>query len=196
MDVEKERRNELIRALSADFVCFEEVRLQHFTFPRISVRADIVAVPLTPEYRGYAFAFEVKQPSERWQYKDWSKTIRQASDYVYGKILPDPRLSGHVGRRIACSFVYPAPEYIRSKPTEEDSIIVGIFHLAIHFRVGRAFTDNSRRTTRFCLTMGPNEVWRSDVGYTGQAPGLIKGLRTVGSQRVDVLRELDGMGDD
>ncbi len=44
--------------------------------------------------------------------------------------------------------------------------------------------------------MGPNDVWRSDVGYTGQAEGLIKGKRTVGSQRVDILRELDGIGDD
>ena len=196
MDVEKQRRSELIRALDPDFVCFEEVRLQHLTFPRLTVRADIVAIPIAPQFQGYALAFEVKDPSEQWQYKNWSKTIRQASDYVYGKILPDPRLNEHVGRRISCSFVYPSPEYIRTMPTEEDSIIVGIFHLAIHFRVGRAFIDTSRREKRFCLTMGPNDVWRSDVGYTGQAEGLIKGKRTVGSQRVDILRELDGIGDD
>jgi hypothetical protein len=200
MDVERERRQELMAALGEGFEFFEEATLRHATFTGRKVRADIVAVPRDNRLSGYAFAFEVKEPKDG-HYAFWSRTVRQAADYVYASVEASGSAGRYAGRRIAGAFVFPAPPY---DPTGlkgiaspfvrrgEEAMVSGIFHLALHFRVGRAFWQEPKR--RFCLSFGPNTVWESDCGFRIQGFGLITGERSLGSRRIDVRTELDGWG--
>lgn len=203
MDIEKARRAELMAALGDQFVCFEEVTLTHAMFTRHKVRADVVAIPLDERLAGYAFAFEVKEPTQAWNYAAWSGAIRQASDYVYAKIDPVAPAVQFAGRRIAGAFMFPSPPYnphgMPMEPTPfvrpgEEQMVSGQFHLALHFRVGRAFWETTRRGPRFNLSFGPNPVWDSERGLWHHGVNLIAGKRTLGSGKIDVKAELDGWG--
>lgn len=195
MDIEQARREELKNILSGHFACHEEVRLRHALFRTCRIRADIVAIPLDPKLAGYALAFEVKEPtSPNWQTKHWIHAMRQASDYLYAEIEPQPGIPGGVGRRIAASFLYPSPPISGIFSLDScDEPLAGALLLALHFRVGHAHYDR-KKGDRFVLSFGPNEVWRSDIGFSAVAIGLLTGKRTVGSQRIDVLRSLKGYG--
>lgn len=203
MDVEKEYRAELIGALGSAFECFEEVPLEHPLFRGRKVRADLVAIPVDPRLSGYALAFEVKRPDRTWDYSKWSGAIRQASDYVYGRIAPAGPARAFAGRRIAAAFMFPSPPLnTEGRLTDTgpfvfpaSSVMVsGLFHMALHFRVGSAYWETIGRERNFCLTFGPNPVWDTRRGLRTQGINLIAGSRTLGSQRIDWKAELDGLG--
>lgn len=206
MDIEKARRAELIDALGDHFICFEEVKLRHALMSKHCVRADVVAIPIEETFWGFAIAFEVKEPSyKRRNAAQWIQSLRQASDYVYASIEPEKRndnLAGHIGRRIAGAFVFPAPAFggreIVTPETElaqdERVFMAGAMQLGLHFRIGGAGWEQTGIGPRFRLMFGLNEVWRSDCGFCHSGPGLLSGKRTLGSQKVDVMTELDGIG--
>jgi len=202
MDVEKKHRAELIRALDSHFVCFEEVKLRHALMTKHCIRADVIAIPTDQKFWGFAIAFEVKEPTSKYRNAaDWIQTLRQASDYVYASIEPEKRddnLASYVGRRVAAAFVFPAPKYAlvgteHEKPGDA-RFLAGAMQLGLHFRVGGADWESTGIGPRFRLMMGPNEVWRSDCGFCHTGPGLLSGKRTLGSRKVDVMAELDGIG--
>jgi hypothetical protein len=194
MDIEKTTRGQLITALSLEFDCFEEVTIEHFAFRRHRVRADVVAFPRDSRFSQYALAFECKIPTENWQDKHWAYAVRQASDYNFGRVVKDKRFQHLEGRRIAGSFLFPSPAMSMVNGDANDAATFGIMLLALHFRVGRAFWEPRNKGKRFVVAFGSNEIWRSDTGYTFVADGLIKGKRTIGSQKIDVIQELDGIG--
>ncbi|MGQ0685787.1 hypothetical protein [Bradyrhizobium sp.] len=87
MDIEKDRRAELIRALSGHFLCYEEVTLRHCLLTNHRIRADIVAVPIVSQFWNYPLAFEVKEPDgKNRSAAAWLQAFTQAADYVYGVI--------------------------------------------------------------------------------------------------------------
>jgi hypothetical protein len=203
MDVEKENRCNLISALGDEFECYEEVPVEHVIFKHRAVRPDIVAVPRDLRLSRYALAFEVKRPNTTWNYADWSQAIRQASDYVYGRIGPKAPCADLVGRRIAAVFMFPCPpvdpegRLLDKGPFVRPDcsvVVTGVFHLALHFRIGRALWRTTRHGQEFSLCFGPNEVWNSRKGFKNQGINLLTGSRTIGSQRMDVAAELDGIG--
>jgi hypothetical protein len=198
MDLEKERRAKLIAELSHGFDCVEECELRHGLVPNIQLRADVVAAPRDPTLGRLLLAFEIKEPRTEWNYARWNKAIRQAADYIYGT----PTTGPFQGRRVAACFLYPSPSYdpygIRGAgPYGRDSEamnLAGAFHLALHFRVGRVEHEETHCGRRLVLAFGPNDVWRSDKGFTGQAKGLLAGARTIGSTKVDLFAMLDELG--
>jgi len=129
--------------------------------------------------------------------------MHQASDYVYATIEAQsgpPPLHQFVGRRMAAAFIFPSPacyprgghrgaEFVRE---EDEQLIAGALQLALHFRVGHVGWQPTGIGPRLVMSFGPNEVWRSDVGFSGT--GLLTGKRNVGSQKIDVFAELDGIG--
>ncbi|WP_421951704.1 hypothetical protein [Pelagibacterium sp.] len=203
MDVEKEQRAALVSALGAGFECFEEVPLQHALFTRRTIRADILAVPKDDRLASYAFAFEVKQPDTSWDYSAWAQAIRQATDYVYASIQPSGPAAKYAGRRISAAFKFPAPPvdpegrrvdkgpYVRP---DTSVMVTGVFHLALHLRVGRAYWEDDQHGRRFRLDFGPNPVWCCRRGFRNQGINLVAGKRTLGSQRIEIRNELDGWG--
>jgi hypothetical protein len=152
-----------------------------------------------------AIGFEVKLPdAEKWNFATWAKAMQQAADYVYATIEPQkggpPELRQFVGRRIAAAFIFPSPacyprggrrgaEFVRDG---DEQLIAGALQLALHFRVGHAGWQQTGIGPRLVISFGPNEVWRNDVGFCGT--GLLAGKRTIGSQKIDVFAELDGVG--
>jgi hypothetical protein len=205
MDVEREQRRALIDALGEEFDCFEEVPLRHAIFSKRMVRADLVAVPRDTRLASYAFAFEVKQPDQTWDYSRWSQALRQASDYIYGAITPQGSAAIYAGRRISAAFMYPSPPldpegrlpdkglYVRP---DTSVMVTGLFHMALHLRVGRAHWETDSKGKRvFALNFGPNPVWCSKKGFRDQGLHLVAGKRTLGSQRIDIRKELDGWGE-
>lgn len=204
MDPEKARRAELMAMLEKRFMCFQEVTLRHAMLSRYCIRADVVAIPLDQKYFPYAIAFEVKLPNaDQWNFATWSKAMHQASDYVYATIEPQhgsPALAQFVGRRIAGAFIFPSPdcyprggrrgaEFVREG---DEQMIAGALQLTLHFRVGHAGWQPTGIGPRLVMSFGPNEVWRSDVGFCGT--DLLAGKRRIGSQKIDVFAELDGIG--
>lgn len=194
MDIEAPLRRKLIGSLEGSFLCFEEVEIEHPLFSGVLLRADVVAVPLEDHLWGHALAFEVKAYPETAPYAKWSAATKQASDYVFGHIKDERQ--NLTGRRVSAAFVYPAPGYQPFVPRQSappdisnQVMIAGIFHCALHWRVGRA--HHSAREG-LSLDFGPNELWTSRRGFSGQAEALLKNKRRVGSRSVDVCGLLDG----
>lgn len=198
MDIEKERRAELIAGLGEHFACYEHVRLRHPIFQRFTLECDVLAVPRDAAWRGLTFAFEVKLPEAKMllQPKFWTRAIKQASDYVYSEVVA-PSHSGLNGRRVSAAFLFPGPaELVLNAgllgPTRDE--LRGVFEVANHFRVGRANWVPVGRNPqgRMSIEMGVN-IWRSDMGFKQTAQGVLRGRRPFGSQQVDLLAELSGV---
>jgi len=202
MDIEADRRKELIHSLGDEFLCEEEVGLFHPIFRTLKVRADVLAIPTDERFWGCLLAFEVKEPKD-WNYAKWCKAIHQATDYVYATVEDNERLGHFTQRRVAASFVYPSPPYapydgsgktcnlIRDRDIK---IVSGAFSLAARFRVGRAIQSNIKCGDGMMLSFGPNLIWESGKGFTAAAEKLLTNKRPVGSKNVDVFQELDGIG--
>lgn len=195
MDVEAAHRHELIRLLGSSFMCFEEVEIEHPTLATLLIRADVVAIPIQEEFWCHALAFEVKCYDSSADYAKWSATIKQALDYVLGRIRSNDQVLS--GRRISASLVYPAPVYLPYIPKTDAPpdisnriMITGAFHCAMHLRVGRAHRSERDGLS---LSFGPNEFWTTRRGFTAQAQNLLKNKRSVGSRGVDVCAILDGL---
>lgn len=201
MDVERDRRRELIDALSSHFDCFEEVKLRHATFSRHFVKADVVAVPFDERLSRFAIAFEVKEPDQTWHYAKWSQAARQAYDYVFASIEENSTASKYAGRRISGAFLFPSPPYSPEGKGKDNSLLLrpeneelfaGIMHLGLHLRVGYAHWNEKLTKPRFTLRFGPNPVWDQLVGFKDQGINLLSGTRPLGSRRIDFAAELDG----
>jgi hypothetical protein len=194
MDIEAGLRRELIDSLHDSFLCFEEVEIEHPMFSNLKLRADVVAVPIDERFWGHALAFEVKCFDETADYADWSGAVKQASDYVLGRIRSDNH--NLLGRRVSAAFVYPAPRdqpYVPKSNWPPDIsmqvMTAGVFHCAIHWRVGRA--HRSERDG-LVLSFGPNELWTRRWGFSGQSQALLTNRRRIGSRGVDICAMLDG----
>ena len=205
MDTEKLLRRQLIEHLKKDFLCVEEVSVRPALFPRHVVRADVVALPINPEHKLFdsPIAFEVKNVDEIdiYDLSNWSKAIKQASDYVYATIEPDKRLQDFAGRRIIASFVFPAPPFQWSANGTDDPDgfrkirTSSAFHLASYFKVGAAqFSRTGNQKESLTLYMGRGEVWTQNKGWSGTATNHLSNKRKLGSQNINVLAELDGTG--
>ncbi len=207
MDNERQLRAELMDGLSVGFECWEHIPLRHAIFQKRVLTADVVAIPREPEYCGLTFAFEVKNPpalegSEKtYDASYWASAIHQASDYVYATLEPRPEQIFLKGRRISSAFVFPTTwlsglEMRRAEPEQHDALMrsYGAFELGVHYRVGKARWDTYQggRARRLDLWLG-GDVWRSDVGFKPHALGILKGKRRIGSQKLDILKELVGV---
>jgi hypothetical protein len=194
MDVEASYRADLISALGSDFLCFEEVEIEHSALPGMLIRADVVAVPVDENLWAHALAFEVKAYGDQADYGKWTAAIKQASDYVLGRIRSDHHVLAR--RRISAALVYPAPAHQSYVPRHDVPpdisnriMITGAFQCALHWRVGRAhFTEREGLS----LSFGPLEFWSTRRGFTAQAQNLLKNRRPIGSRSVDVCSLLDG----
>lgn len=191
MDVEKRRRAELIERLGSSFVCLEEVWLSHATFPALKVRADVVAIPLDGSFRNVPLAFEVKEPVAGRQSKEWIAALRQASDYVYARIVKKPnRIPDDIaGRRIAAAFIYPAPHIHDFGLDGGTDPMLGAMTMALHFRVGQARPSRGK-PERFALAFANNEIWQYDKGFTIIASQYLDGRRRFGSGSINAFDEL------
>ncbi len=195
MDLEASFRRDLIHGLGSSFLCFEEVELEHAVLPGVSVRADVIAIPIDQAFWRHALAFEVKSYNETAEYARWSAAIRQASDYVYGMIRSDNHILH--GRRVSASMIYPSPDYLPYLPRQDVPpdisnriMIAGAFHCAMHSRVGRAHKSAKEGLS---LIFGPNEFWTAKRGFTTQATNLLQNKRPVGSRKIDVSTVLNGL---
>ena len=204
MDNEKELRSELMAALSAAFTSWEHVPVRHAVFVSKVLVTDVIAVPLDPEYAGLTFAFEVKNPlawsgpKAHLDVPHWTRAIHQAADYVYATLEPRPGFERLHGRRVSIAFVYPTTCVNRGIPGNNEAEylnrIWGAFEAGVHSRVGKASWEKvgNRERGRLDLWLGA-DIWRSDKGFRTNAPGVLRGKRPLGSQQVDVLRELRGI---
>lgn len=192
MDIEKERRAELIEILGKNFRCYEEVRLRHALFGRRVLRADVIAVPVEGEFSGVPIAFEVKQPAYNQQFKFWIYALRQAADYVYGRIEPQLRTADSlpIGRRVAAAFIFPAPHISDFGLDGGTDPLLGAATLALHYRVGQV--RPSRRNEKiFSLAFANNEIWQADRGFNRTAVQFLDGRFPLGAGAVNAIDELD-----
>jgi len=194
MNLEEDKRIELESWLAPAFETWREVKLCHALFRRRKLRIDLLAVPREDPYRQIALGFEVKGHTE-WDEPIWAKALKQASDYVLATVEPDrPGLGPHVGKRIMAVFVWPAPSWVISPKSADiqGAFLSGMAQMAGYLRVGRATVSKSRRPS-LELTFGPNDVWGSASGWRPHAQNMLVGKRQIGSQRFNILEELEAM---
>jgi hypothetical protein len=193
LDYEREQRDRLKRLLGDAFVCFEEVQLAHPILDA-KVRADLIALPVEPDFSHLAFAFEVKIPKSDWEFKDWTATIKQASSYVWARVDAQNSPTVPNGRVVSAAFIFPAP-YLGSTISHDEHIhpcyrdydrepLRGALDLAIHFRVGSARIDRNTNSL-IELRMGSNSLWTSRSGFKAQARNLLLGKQRIGSRKLD-----------
>jgi len=187
MDIEADKRREVIGAINHFFDVWEEVSLSGADG---NLRLDVVAVPRDRSIIDAAIGFEVKSPSRAPNFQNWAKAFKQAADYVDARIVDD-----RVPHKILTGvFVYPSPPYVPYvSPTpimypgagvwfrnEQLLQYAGVIHLAQHFRVGHARWQKQRQEEAFQLSMGPNPVWNSKYGWARDGKNLLGSIR-VGS---------------
>tara|TARA_R100000935_G_scaffold36463_2_gene57473 strand:- start:722 stop:1312 length:591 start_codon:yes stop_codon:yes gene_type:complete len=187
MDIEATRRKEVIAYIDDTFHCIEECSIALVGFQE-KLRADIVAVSKS-EIDPWILAFEVKEPTEKWELKYWLKSLRQAGDYP-NCIVTDERAGSASGRIINASFLYPGPDLAswgyqdsRSARFYRDYDIDplrGAILLAQHFKVGVARRDAT--TDKFTLSLGTDPVWDSSKGFRKKSESLLA-KRRVGSMK-------------
>ena len=100
MDIEAKRREEILSHLSDAFHCIEECNISLLGFEQ-RLRADVVAISKS-ETEPWVLAFEVKEPGEKWELKNWLKSLRQAGDYPNCK-LSDERAANASGKVVNAS---------------------------------------------------------------------------------------------
>lgn len=188
MDIEASRRRELISQIESQFHCIEECGLTLAGFDE-HLRADVVAISkLSSE--PWILAFEIKEPNQKWELKNWLKAIKQAADYPNCK-LTDER-AGSVARRIInASFLYPGPNLSpwigsdtqRNRFYREYDLepLRGAILLAQHFRVG--WVNNEPKANKFSLKIGTDPVWDSKLGFRKKSAGLLIKRRIGSSKR-------------
>lgn len=78
MDIEASRRKENLASIGDTFRCIEACEVAMVGFEE-KLMADRVAVSKSA-IDPWLFAFEVKEPTDRWELKNWLRSIRQAGD--------------------------------------------------------------------------------------------------------------------
>lgn len=193
MDIEADRRQEVISQVSEAFICIEECCLSLMGFEE-QLRADVVAISKS-ESDPWVLAFEVKMPSQKWELKNWLKSLRQAGDYPNCKLV-DERAGPANGRVINASFLYPGPDlslwddqdsqHTRFYRDYDIEPLRGAVLLAQHFKVGMAARDP--KTSKFILRLGTDPVWDSNVGFRKKSADLLSKRRVGSSKRPVSLR--------
>lgn len=189
MDIEKTKRTEVISRLGACFQCIEECRVELVGFNQ-ALRADVVAFS-RDKTQPWTLAIEVKEPTGKWEFKNWIKAISQAGNYP-NCIVSDARAGSANGRLIDASFLYPGPDMTRWKGRDLQSTrfyrdydrepIRGAVLLAQHFKVGTADYDSTN--DRFSLKLGTDPVWDSRLGFRKKSAGLLAKRRIGSSKRL------------
>ncbi len=190
MDIEKRRREELVSLLSDSFFCIEECRVTLVGFCE-DLRIDVAAFSKS-KAEPWVLAFEVKEPTRKWELKNWLNLIRQAGNYPNCRVS-DERAGSFSGRLINASFIYPSPDF--SNWTASDSQanrfyrehdaqpIRGAILLAQHFKVGTAYLNQSKKL--ISLKLGTDPVWNNSQGFRSKSKSLLENRR-IGSVRRNV----------
>ncbi|MFG1416733.1 hypothetical protein V5F38_01060 [Xanthobacter sp. V0B-10] len=193
MDIEASRRKEILAHLTESFDCIEECRISLLGFEE-RLRADVVAISKS-ETDPWILAFEVKEPNDKWELKNWLKALRQAGEYPNCKVT-DGRAGAAYGKVINASFLYPGPEL--SPWGSQDSQggrfyrdydikpLSGAILLAQHFKVGTAKRDT--KTGKFTLRLGTDPIWDRNEGFRKKSSNLLS-KRRVGSLKKTVSIE-------
>ncbi|MCW9035389.1 MAG: hypothetical protein OQJ97_14295 [Rhodospirillales bacterium] len=195
----------LIDILSGHFELYCEVNVQHATFGELTIRPDIVAIPLDQQYNDIALAFEIKS-GKGFGTPEFAKAFKQASDYVLSRIKPDAarceKFKSHVGKPIVACFMFPAPPWATENSLSEDMsqceliktgdeiFNSGMAHMAGYLRVGMVRRSFDNRSNPFVLCFGPNEVWNSSKGWRSDARNKLVGKRQIGSVKRDISKLL------
>lgn len=187
MDIEKTKRAEVISRLGASFQCVEECQIRLIGFDQ-ALRADVVAFSCSSTLP-CTLAVEVKEPTAKWELKNWIKAIGQAGNYP-NCIVSDVRAGPANGTLINASFLYPKPDLTPWKDRDSQSNrfyrdcdrepLRGAFLLAQHFKVGTANWDN--KTGKFSLKLGTDPVWDSRTGFRKKSASLLE-KRLIGSSK-------------
>lgn len=190
MDIEATRRREILAHINDAFDCIEECSISLLGFEE-RLRADVVAISKS-ETEPCILAFEVKEPSDKWELKNWLKALRQAGDYPNCQVT-DRRSGAAFGKIINASFLYPGPDlsfwgrqdsqggrFYRDYDIEP---LRGAVLLAQHFKVGTAMQDT--RTGKFTLRLGTDPIWDSNAGFRKKSKNLLS-KRRVGSLKREV----------
>lgn len=155
-----------------------------------ALRADVVAFSRS-ETQPWTLAIEVKEPTVKWELKNWIKAIGQAGNYP-NCVVSDARAGPANGTLINASFLYPGPDVTPWKDQDSRSTrfyrdydrepIRGAVLLAQHFKVGTASCDS--RNGRFSLRLGTDPVWDSRLGFRKKSASLLEKRRIGSSKRL------------
>jgi len=190
MDIEALRRKEVIDNISGAFQCIEECSIALMGFEE-NLRADIVAISKSSDHT-FILAFEVKEPTGKWELKHWLKALRQAGNYPNCRIT-DHRAGSACGAIINASFLYPGPNLLPWK--DQDSQLTRFYRnydveslrgavlLAQHFKVGIAYLE--AKPDKFTLKLGTDPVWDSSKGFRVKSENLLR-KRSVGSSKREI----------
>jgi hypothetical protein len=190
MDIEALRRKEVIDNIGGTFQCIEECSITLVGFEE-SLRADIVAISKSADHT-FIFAFEVKEPTGKWELKHWLKALRQAGNYPNCRVT-DERAGSACGAIINASFLYPGPNIFPWN--DQDSQLTrfyrnydveplrGAVFLAQHFKVGIAYLEAD--SDRLTLKLGTDPVWDSSKGFRVKSEDLLR-KRSIGSTKREI----------
>jgi hypothetical protein len=189
MDIEKGKRMELISHLGDSFNCVEECQINLIGFDEV-LRADVIAFSQI-ETEPWTLAFEVKEPTGKWEFKNWTKAMRQAGNYP-NCIVSDERAGLANGNLINASFLYPGPDMVPWMDPDSQNTrfyrnydlepLRGAVLLAQHFKVGTVNYDN--KNGRLSLKLGTDPVWDSRLGFRKKSAGLLAKRRIGSSKRL------------
>lgn len=179
----------MVSRLDASFRCVEECQVELIGFNQ-TLRADVVAFARDAT-QSWALAVEVKEPSGKWELKNWIKAFGQAGNYP-NCIVSDARAGPANGTLINASFLYPGPDMTpwngrdlqgtRFYRDYDREPLRGAVLLAQHFNVGTANLDSNNG--RFSLKLGTDPVWDSRLGFRQKSAGLLAKRRIGSSKRL------------
>lgn len=151
-----------------------------------AVRADIVAITRHLS-DPWILAFEVKEPSPKWELKNWLAAFAQAGAYP-NCYLNDKRAGEQNGFLVNAAFVYPEPNLepwghldrreARFFRQHDFAEIRGAKLLAQYFKVGVVSSKDGAR--KVSLVLGTDSVWDSRDGFRQKASTRL-GRRKIGS---------------
>ena len=193
LDIEQEKRKQLISYLGDSYHCLEECRLGLMGFNEI-LRADVVAFSKC-ETEPWTLAFEVKVPTHKWELKHWLNALRQAGNYPNCTVI-DERAGSAAGSLIDASFIYPGPDlgHWKDENSQDNRFyrdhdiepLRGAILLAQHFKVGTANYDP--RANKFSLKLGTDPIWDTRSGFRKKSKNLLA-KRKIGSLKRSVRED-------
>lgn len=183
---ELDNLNALEGAIFPGFVGYREVPVRHALFTKHLLRVDLLGVPRDPAFSDLLVGFEVKRhKQDKWSEQALAKTVKQASDYCLATVEPDrDDIEFLRGRRVLAAFIWPAPL--------NNDAFRRMFQVASYFRVGAARIDYRKRDQRLEMRLG-QVIWSTANEWSGVARTTLAGKRQIGSQRFNVLDELQAL---
>jgi hypothetical protein len=192
MDIEQKPRQRLVDSLERDFICLEECNVRPAVFPNSVIRADVLAFARR-EPQNLLFAFEIKVPTAKWEFKDWIGLIKQASSYSDATIDDKRAPAWTQNQKIQCSFIYPEPtlspwnecdsQQNRFYRDYDRDPIRGALLLSQHFQVGCVGVSES--DGRHYLKLGTDTLWTQRAGFRPKVDSR-PFSRRIGSRNFDL----------